>query len=112
MRKKAIVDWLVESYAVSKRRACRLLQLYWSSYNYEPVKKEERALIIRIRDLAAARVRYGYRRITVQLKREGWSVGKKRVYRIYKAEGLEVRTKKRKKRAAYRRVSLPAASAA
>ncbi len=102
----------MESYAVSKRRACRLLQLYWSSYNYEPVKKEERALIIRIRDLAAARVRYGYRQITVLLKGEGWSVGKKRVYRIYKAEGLEVRTKKRKKRAAYRRVSLPAASAA
>ena len=67
---------------------------------------------MRIRDLAAARVRYGYRRITVLLKREGWSVGKKRVYRIYKAEGLEVRTKKRKKRAAHRRVSLPAASAA
>ena len=43
-------------------------------------------LIVRIRDLAAARVRYGYRRITVLLKREGWLVGKKRVYRIYKAE--------------------------
>ncbi len=112
MRKKAIVEWLVEAYAVSKRRACRLMQLYWSSYNYQPVMRDERALIVRIRDLAAARVRYGYRRITVLLKREGWSVGKKRVYRIYKAEGLEVRTKKRKKRAAQRRVSLPAASAA
>ncbi len=100
MRKKAITDWLVEAYAVSKRRACRLMQLSWSSYNYQPVKKDERALIMRIGDLAAARVRYGYRRITVLLKREGWTVGKKRVYRIYKAEGLEVRTKKRKKRAA------------
>ena len=107
-----IADWLVEAYAVSKRRACRLIQLYWSSYNYQPVKKDERALIVRIRDLASASVRYGYRRITVLLKREGWSVGKKRVYRIYKAEGLEVRTKKRKKRAAQRRVSLPAATAA
>ena len=112
MGKKVIADWLVEAYEVSKRRACRLMQLYWSSYNYQPVKKDERALIMRIRDLAAARVRYGYRRITVLLKREGWTVGKKRVYRIYKAEGLEVRTKKRKKRAAQRRVSLPAASAA
>ncbi len=112
MRKKAITDWLVEAYAVSKRRACRLMQLSWSSYNYQPVKKDERALIVRIRDLASARVRYGYRRITVLLKREGWTVGKKRVYRIYKAEGLEVRTKKRKKRAAKRRVSLPAATAA
>ncbi len=76
------------------------------------MKRDERALIMRIRDLAAARVRYGYRRITVLLKREGWTVGKKRVYRLYKAEGLEVRTKKRKKRAAQRRVSLPAATAA
>ncbi len=106
-----IADWLVEAYEVSKRRACRLMQLYGSSYNYQPVKKDERALIVRIRDPAAARVRYGYRRITVLLKREGWSVGKKRVYRIYKAEGLEVRIKKRKKRAAQRRVSLSAASA-
>ena len=112
MGKKAIVEWLVEAYAVSKRRACRLMQLSWSSYNYQPVMRDERALIVRIRDLAPARVRYGYRRITVLLKPEGWSVGKKRVYRIYKAEGLEVRTKKRKKRAAQRRVSLPAASAA
>ena len=111
MSKEAIVEWLVESYAVSKRRACRLIQLYWSSYNYQPVKKDDRVLIMRIRDLVAACVRYGYIRITVLLKREGWSVGKKRVYRIYKAEGLEVRTKKRKKRAAQRRVSLPAASA-
>ena len=112
MGKKAIAEWLVETYAVSKRRACRLIQLYWSSCNYQPVKKKERALIMRIRDLAAARVRNGYRRITVLLKREGWSVGKKRIYRIYKGEGLEVRTKKRKKRAAQRRVSLPAATAA
>ena len=107
-----IADWLVEAYEVSKRRAYRLMQLSWSSYNYQPVKRDERALIMRIRDLAAARVRYGYRRITVLLKREGWSVGKKRFYRLYKAEGLEVRTKKRKKRAAKRRVALPAASAA
>ena len=112
MGKKVIADWLMIAYEVSKRWAYRLMQLCWSSYNYQPVKKDERALIVRIRDLAAAHVRYRYRRITVLLKREGWSVGKKRVYRIYKAEGLEVRTKKLKKRAAKRRVSLPAASAA
>ena len=76
------------------------------------MKKDERALIVRIHDLAATRRRYGYRRITVLLKREGWSVGKKRVYRIYKAEGLEVRTKKCKKRAARRGVTVPAASTA
>ena len=87
-----------ELYEISRRRGCRLEQLSWSSFNYRPkTKPEERALRIRIRDLAAVRVRYGYRRITALLKREGWSVGKKRVYRIYKEEGLEARTKKRKR---------------
>ena len=57
-------------------------------------------------------MRYEYRRVTVLLKREGWSVGKKRVYRIYKAKGLEVRTKKCKKRAVQRRASLSAVSTA
>ena len=76
MRKKAIADGLVETYAVSKRRACRLMQLYWSSYNYKPVMKDERSLNVHIRDLAAARVRYGYRRITVLLK-QGRLVGRK-----------------------------------
>jgi putative transposase len=66
---------------------------------------------MRIRDLAAMRVRFGYRRLTVLLQREGWHVNKKRVYRIYKAEGLEVRTKRRKKRAAQPRVPLPVAGA-
>ena len=55
MRKKGIADWLVEAYEVSKRRACRLMQLCWSSYNYQPVKKDECALIVCIRDLASAR---------------------------------------------------------
>lgn len=66
---------------------------------------------IRIKEIAAVRVRYGYLRITEMLKREGWEVGKKRVYGIYKSEGLEVRTKKRKKRASQPRVPLPVATA-
>ena len=70
MRKKAIAEWLVETYAVSKRRACRLIQMYWSSYNYQSVKKDERAMIVHIHDLAATCVGYGYKRITVLLKRE------------------------------------------
>ena len=44
-----------------------------------------------LRELAAARVRFGYRRLTVMLKREGWNVNAKRIYRIYKEEGLIVR---------------------
>jgi len=58
------------------------------------------------RELAAARVRFGYRRRTVLLKREGWNVNAKRIYRLYKEEGLIVRTKKRKKAASRARVPL------
>ena len=65
---------------------------------------------MRIRELAGSRVRYGYRRLTVLLRREGWVVNTKRVYRLYHEEGLQVRTKKRRKRAAHVRVPLPEAA--
>ena len=106
MRKTADV------FGISYRRGCGLLQLNRSSFHYRPKPKpDDRALRIRIREIAAVRVRYGYLRITEILKREGWQVGKKRVYGIYKSEGLEVRTKKRKKRAAQPRVPLARAQA-
>lgn len=52
---------------------------------------------MRLKDLAMTRVRFGYRRLTVILRREGWLVNPKRVYRLYKEEGLEIRSKLRKK---------------
>ena len=61
---------------------------------------------VRLRELAGSRVRYGYRRLTVLLKREGWEVNAKRIYRIYTEEGLIVRTQKRKERAQRQRVPL------
>jgi putative transposase len=65
----------------------------------------------RIRDLAEARRRFGYRRIWVLLRREGWSVNLKRVYRLYTEEGLSVRTKKRRKRPSHLRLVLSPAEA-
>ena len=59
---------------------------------------------MRLRELAASRLRYGYRRLTVLLKREGWPVNAKRIYRLYTEEGLIVRTTQRKKRAQGQRV--------
>lgn len=66
-------------------------------------------LRMRLRELAAVRVRFGYRRLTVLLRREGRQVNAKRVYRLYREEGLQVRTKKRAKHAAHVRVPLPSA---
>lgn len=65
---------------------------------------------IRLRDLAGSRVRYGYRRLTVLLRREGWKVNTKRVYRLYREEGLQIQRVKRVKRAAHVRVPLSGAA--
>jgi len=58
---------------------------------------------MRLKELAMVRVRFGYPRLTVLLKREGWKVGKKLVYRLYRELGLEMRSKKRRKLASMNR---------
>jgi len=65
---------------------------------------------MRLRELAASRVRFGYRRLTVMLRREGWRVNPKRIYRLYSEDGLTVRTKVRKKLARRSRVVTPKAT--
>jgi putative transposase len=66
---------------------------------------------MRINEIAKTRVRYGYKRIHVLLRREGWSVNHKRVYRLYCEEGLNLRTKKPKRRkSAAQRVQRPPAT--
>ena len=83
------------------------MQLNWSSFTYRTKERPDAGpLRVRIRDIESVRVRYGHMRITALLKREGWQVGSKRVYRIYKEEGLEVRTRKRRKYASAVRVPL------
>jgi putative transposase len=61
-------------------------------------------------ELASVRVRFGYRRLTVLLRREGWKVNAKRIYRLYTQEGLAVRTKVRKKIARRRPVIVETAT--
>jgi putative transposase len=72
---------------------------------YQHHRDPQEGLRVRLRELAASRVRYGYRRLTVLLKREGWAVNAKRIYRLYSEEGLIVRTSKRKERAQRQRIS-------
>ena len=95
---------------MSARRACNLLQLSRTVYEYRSRKDEQAALRIRIRDLALARVSYGYLRIHTLLLREGWKVNRKRVYRLYREEGLTMRTKRpRRHVSAARRMDRPQA---
>ena len=67
---------------------------------------DQAALRMRIKEIAAARVRYGYYRIYILLRREGWTVNHKRVYRLYREEGLAIRCKRRKRFRAEARVPL------
>jgi len=57
---------------------------------------------MRLKELAATRVRYGYRRLHILLRREGWAVNKKRIYRLYREEGLIIRSKLPKRKRAWR----------
>jgi putative transposase len=79
-----------------------------ATYLYRSRRSDQGPLRMRLRELAESRRRYGYRRLTVLLQREGWSVNHKRVYKLYRKEDLGVRTKRRKKRASHLRVA-PAA---
>jgi putative transposase len=81
-----------------------------ATMNHQSRRDPQTALKMRLRELAASRVRFGYRRLTVMLRREGWAVNAKRVYRLYTADGLAVRTKVHKKIARRARVPAPAAT--
>jgi putative transposase len=99
--------WLIGRFGVGSRRACRAICLQRSTYTYKLRKRDQAPLRMRLRELAEVRRRYGYRRLTVLLQREGWAVNHKRVYELYRQENLAVRTKKRTKRASHVRVVPP-----
>ncbi len=69
-----------------------------STYHYRSRRAGQAVLTERIKAIAATRVRYGYRRIQVLLRREGWAVNTKRVYRLYREMGLQLRNKTPKRR--------------
>ena len=99
------------AYEVSERRACQATGFARSSHRYQSVRDDRAELRIRLRDLAASRVHYGYPRLYTLLRREGWQVNRKLVYRIYKEEGLQMRRKRpRRNRSSQVREVRPAAT--
>jgi putative transposase len=104
------VGVLQREYRRSERRACQLAGMSRSSCRYAARPRADEGLRKRLRELAGERRRFGYRRLTILLRREGWAVNHKQVYRIYRAEGLAVRPRKRKrlKAAARTPLTLPA----
>jgi putative transposase len=96
--KRQAVGYLVEHHRCSKRRACRLVRQHRSNEYYRSVKDPRNDLRARMKEIAQVRVRYGYRRIHVLLKREGWQLGKHQMYRLYGEEQLQLRSKLPKRR--------------
>ena len=93
-------------YRRSERRACQLVGVGRSSCRYSTRPREDEKLRRRLRELAGERRRFGYRRLTVLLRREGRVVNPKRVYRIYCQEGLAVRRRQRQRLKAAARTPL------
>jgi putative transposase len=109
-QRRELVTFLRVGFQVSERRACRVLPIARSSQRYRSQARDQSALRIRLRDLARSRVRYGYRRLQVLLQREGWRINHKRVYRLYRLEGLSLRLPGRKKRVSGLRGPKPVAT--
>ena len=94
-------------------RACRLAMISRSLWYYRSRRPPQTALTMRMKELAQSRPRFGYRRVHVMLRREGWAVNHKRVRRLYRLEGLQLRLRtRRRKHASLHRGVPPAATRA
>lgn len=88
-----LADW-----GVSIRRACKVLPFDTSSYHYKSRRTDPAAIKKRIKAICETHVRYGYRRVYHIQRREGWVVNAKKVYRLYRELGLQLRNKTPKRR--------------
>ena len=79
-----------QAYQLNESRACGLVGITRWINQYQSRRDPQDQLRQRLREVAGNRPRYGYRRLTVLLRREGWKVNTKRVYRIYREENLVV----------------------
>jgi len=102
-----------EEARLSERRACGLIGMHRGSWRYRRKERNEAALRARLRELSGERPRFGYRRLYIFLRREKtedgtprWRVNHKRVYRLYREEGLAMQRSKRKKFRSEARVPL------
>ncbi|ASP29274.1 MAG TPA: IS3 family transposase [Erythrobacter sp.] len=97
--KREAVAHAREQHGLSERRACSLVGVSRRVIRYEPTRPDDGALRQRLRELAAERRRFGYRRLGYLLAREGMRPNHKKLLRIYREEGLRVRRRGGRKRA-------------
>ena len=102
--KREAVTHLMAAHPLGVTRACGLIGISRSLYRYQAKRPSDMALKDRLSELAAQKRRYGYRRLHVLLRREGWQHNAKRTYRVYHEAGLMVRKRKRKRIAGVERI--------
>ncbi len=83
---------------MSLRKAIELGQFSHGGWYAKSQARDQSALRLRIREIVHARPRFGYQRIHVMLRREGWKVNRKRVYRWYRFKGLQIRMSVRRRK--------------
>src|SRR6266498_1935001 len=105
--KREAVTMLLTEREFGVTRACGLVGMSRSLYRYRSRRPDSAALRARIEAIAAVKRRYGYRRVYLRLRREGWQVNSKRVYRLYRDAGLAVWRRKRKRIGVFERKPLP-----
>ncbi len=97
-RLRELVRGMCSDWAVSIRTACGAIGFDRSTFHYKSRRADQAAVETRIREICETRVRYGYRRVHVLLEREGWGINIKKVYRIYRELGMQLRNKTPKRR--------------
>ncbi len=104
--RRKVVTFLREQYPLSERRACKIVGLCRSSCRYQAKPSDDSEIRSRLRQLAELRRKFGAPRLHVLLRREGHLINHKRTERLYRAEGLSLRLRKRRKRGSHLRVVL------
>ena len=105
-RREAVAH-LETSLEVSERRACSIIAADRSAVRYRSRRPDDAALRARLRELADLRRRFGYRRLHVLLRGEGWTLNRKKTQRLYREEGLAVRRRRSRRRIAVARTPIP-----
>lgn len=93
------MNWAMKIKNYSQRKACELVDIAPRVYRYQLTRSDDTEVRRRLVELSAQRRRFGYRRLHILLKREGWDLNWKKLYRIYKEERLTVRKRGGRKRA-------------
>jgi putative transposase len=97
--KRQAVAHLCQTHEVSQRRACQVIGADRTSMRYHSLRPDDATVRVRLRELAAVRRRFGYRRLLILLRRDGLQLNHKKLRRLYREERLQVRRRGGRKRA-------------